>query len=136
MQRLFSAFPEGRAGAGLLLLRIAVGLSLLAQVAGQLVNPEHPTAAVWIGDTCMIVSAIAIIVGFLTPVPAAVLTCLIAGRWAVRRICGVVDGDLTALLLAANTVAIALLGPGAFSIDGHLFGRREVIIPPQSLDHD
>jgi hypothetical protein len=28
-------------------------------------------------------------------------------------------------------VAIALLGPGAFSFDGYLFGRREIVIPPR-----
>jgi hypothetical protein len=27
------------------------------------------------------------------------------------------------------TTAIALLGPGAFSIDARMFGRREILIP-------
>jgi len=27
-------------------------------------------------------------------------------------------------------LAIVILGPGAFSIDARLFGRREIIIPP------
>ena len=29
----------------------------------------------------------------------------------------------------AATIAIGLLGPGAFSIDARLFGRREIFIP-------
>jgi hypothetical protein len=27
-------------------------------------------------------------------------------------------------------VAVALMGPGAFSLDARLFGRREIVIPP------
>jgi hypothetical protein len=30
------------------------------------------------------------------------------------------------------SIAITLLGPGAFSLDAHLFGRREIIIPGAS----
>jgi hypothetical protein len=26
--------------------------------------------------------------------------------------------------------AIALVGPGSFSLDAHFFGRREIVIPP------
>ncbi len=29
-------------------------------------------------------------------------------------------------------IGIALLGPGAFSLDAYLFGRREIVIPPAS----
>jgi hypothetical protein len=31
-----------------------------------------------------------------------------------------------------TAAALALLGPGAFSLDGRLFGRREIVIPPSS----
>ena len=37
---------------------------------------------------------------------------------------------LMALLMVITAVGISLLGPGAFSLDGYLFGRREIIIPP------
>jgi len=36
---------------------------------------------------------------------------------------------LAAFTLAAISAALILLGPGAFSLDGRLFGRREIIIP-------
>ena len=36
---------------------------------------------------------------------------------------------LAALNLAAISAALVLLGPGAFSVDARLFGRREIIIP-------
>jgi hypothetical protein len=47
------------------------------------------------------------------------------------------DGELFAGRMASFEmivmgVAIALLGPGVFSLDARLFGRHEVIIPPAS----
>jgi len=39
-------------------------------------------------------------------------------------------GMLT-FLIVVSAIAIALLGPGAFSLDGALFGRREIVIPPR-----
>jgi hypothetical protein len=36
---------------------------------------------------------------------------------------------LTAFNLAAISAALVLLGPGSFSLDARLFGRREIIIP-------
>jgi hypothetical protein len=34
-----------------------------------------------------------------------------------------------------DAIALALLGPGAHSIDAWLFGRREIIIPRDSSHH-
>ena len=39
------------------------------------------------------------------------------------------DAKLSLVFAAIMTVAIVLLGPGAFSLDARLFGRREIIIP-------
>jgi uncharacterized membrane protein YphA (DoxX/SURF4 family) len=36
---------------------------------------------------------------------------------------------ITALDLCAMSLALVLLGPGSFSMDARLFGRREIIIP-------
>jgi len=38
------------------------------------------------------------------------------------------------LNLAIICIALALLGPGAFSLDARLFGRREIIIADSKLD--
>jgi len=40
------------------------------------------------------------------------------------------DVRLMACGMIVAAVALALLGPGAFSLDGRLFGRREIVIPP------
>jgi hypothetical protein len=33
-------------------------------------------------------------------------------------------------------LALILIGPGAFSVDARLFGRREIIIPPSFGTHE
>jgi hypothetical protein len=46
-------------------------------------------------------------------------------RWHARESISV----LIAFNLAAISAAFVLLGPGAFSLDARLFGRREIVIP-------
>jgi len=73
-----------------------------------------------------------VLAGFLTPV-AAVLLGLTAIGWGTSLIPAphpnLFPSKLLAGLLATMASAIALLGPGAFSIDARLFGLREIIIP-------
>jgi hypothetical protein len=37
--------------------------------------------------------------------------------------------------VAADALALAMLGPGAHSIDAWLFGRREIVIPDVPRHH-
>jgi hypothetical protein len=46
-------------------------------------------------------------------------------RWHAQESISV----LIAFNLAAISAAVVLLGPGAFSLDARLFGRREIVIP-------
>jgi hypothetical protein len=39
---------------------------------------------------------------------------------------------LLAFWMIIAATALGLLGPGAYSLDGRLFGRREIVIPPSS----
>jgi len=39
---------------------------------------------------------------------------------------------MTAALFAVIALAVICLGPGAYSLDARLFGRREIIIPTRS----
>ena len=95
---------------------------------------EH-TALVWIVSGLFVVSGAGLIVGFLTP-----LASLLAGlavlcssfAWIPGPSLGSLGAILVALLMIIIAIGIALLGPGAFSVDGHLFGRREIVIPPRS----
>jgi uncharacterized membrane protein YphA (DoxX/SURF4 family) len=64
--------------------------------------------------------------GFLTPIVAilALLFHLIA--WSSLSIDSV---GMTAVALL-DALAVAMLGPGAYSIDAYRFGRRVVVLPP------
>ena len=71
------------------------------------------------------IAALCLLIGFLTPL-VAVLTCI----GAIALIFFNLHFSTTSLGgVIVLATAIALLGPGAFSIDSHLFGRREILIP-------
>ena len=119
LQRLFSCFANGWPGKGLLILRIAAAaflirasLSTLSQAASF---PEAllPFAAGIIA--CLLG------VGLWTPLASAAAT-LYEIRLAYDR-----PQDLwLAGMSIAITVALALLGPGAWSIDAMAYGRRRL----------
>jgi hypothetical protein len=69
MQRLFSAFPAGRPGLGLLLLRAATGVALATVGAhGALALADRSAGAwQWAEAGTAIVSGVLLFVGLLTP---------------------------------------------------------------------
>ena len=131
MQRLFSSFPPGWPGLGLLLLRMAAGVSLAVQ---GLACVSHGPWTSAFGLMSMGTGAL-LSIGFLTPVAGGVAALLGAGVAlsllppSVPNVLGGVPATIFAILMA---VAVVLLGPGAFSLDARLFGRREIAIPQVS----
>ena len=75
----------------------------------------------------------ALMIGLLTPIAGA---CASLGNIASGISWFLADGGnanaVISLYLVVICVAITLLGPGAFSLDARLFGRREIIIPERS----
>ena len=118
LQKLFNAFPAGWPGVGLLLLRMLVGVTLIAQTVTQLRSSEL-SASGWILATFILLGAGGVLLGFVTPVVAVLI-----GLYSLA-----VAFNLDILVLST---AIALLGPGAFSVDARMFGRREIFIPSAS----
>jgi uncharacterized membrane protein YphA (DoxX/SURF4 family) len=73
--------------------------------------------------------------GFLTPVAgvlAGLGTLAIALGWLPAAARNLFDAKLPAVFAVIMAASIVFLGPGAFSVDARLFGRREIIIPPVS----
>jgi uncharacterized membrane protein YphA (DoxX/SURF4 family) len=135
LQRLFSGFPDGGPGAGLLLLRAAAGGTVAVQGAVHVlsVGPSNPGACV-IG-VLAVAGGILVLLGFLTPVNGALVALSMPLFWYPNVSPGLFLKPIGGFLLAADAAAIALLGPGAFSIDARLFGRREILFvrdPPAS----
>jgi len=131
MQRLFSTFPDGRPGAGLLLLRGAIAGTLLVLGGPCLAHAGQAdgwTLAVGLLATA---SGVSLLIGFLTPF--GVLAGLVAlGLTLLRPGPGapvLLNEKLAAVLVVVVAAAVALLGPGALSVDARLFGRREISIP-------
>ena len=132
MQRYFSTFPGSLPGIGLLLLRIVVGGAASMQGVVYLARTIEPNALTWLAGALAVVSGLALLAGFLTPASgatAALTTLFIVATWTATGTSVLID-RFAALVLIVDAAALALLGLGAHSLDARLFGRREIIIPP------
>ena len=127
VQRPFSTFPGGLPGIGLLLLRVALATSCALQGvhAASIHDASFITYAI---AAVEIVSGVLMLFGFCTPV-AAVL--IILSEAAAMSLIGSPTASSLALTFydLALAVAVLMLGPGTFSVDGRLYGRREITIP-------
>ena len=133
LHRLFSAFPAGLPGVGLLLLRVVVGATLVANGILGLLSSERVTLPLSLISALLLLSGGCLLIGFLTPALSllAGLECLgIDLSWFPPQLCNLFDSKLAIAELIAISAAIALLGPGAFSLDARLFGWKEIVIPP------
>lgn len=113
-------FPPGWPGIGLLLLRFSVAIALLAEAcAGRQGLPGWAH-----GATGLI--AISLFTGYLTPIAAALGLLLHFLIWA--RLGN--SNTALAVVVSLEMAALALLGPGGYSVDAYRFGRRIVVLPP------
>jgi uncharacterized membrane protein YphA (DoxX/SURF4 family) len=117
-----------------LLLRATVGVAAVVSGGAALAGraPLPSAGAMAVGVTA-VGCGVLLLIGFLTP-GAALLTAL-GSAGATLPGCPALAANLfeakpTASFLIVMAVAIVLLGPGAFSLDSYLFGRREIVIPP------
>ena len=121
---MFSAFPGGWPGLGLLLLRALVGVTLIAQSLTY-IGSTKLSALSWVVTALVLIIASCLLVGFMTPIAA-----MIIGLGAIAlALSSLFQTNQTLLDVIVLPIAIALLGPGAFSIDARMFGRREILIP-------
>jgi uncharacterized membrane protein YphA (DoxX/SURF4 family) len=116
----------------LLLLRTIAGGAAASQGGLYLADTAEPTAGSWALGCLAIVSGLALIAGFFTPgaaVAVSTATLFIAATSIRPAGAGFRMDRVAAVLVIVDGMALALLGPGAHSIDAFLFGRREIIIP-------
>jgi uncharacterized membrane protein YphA (DoxX/SURF4 family) len=115
-----------------LLLRLAVGLALLLHGGSGLPRPIAPPSSETLLAALAIAAGAALLTGLFTAT-AAVMATLIS---VVESFALVSDPQTAStgqtplfVLVLLVSLAIGLLGPGAFSIDSYRFGRREIVIP-------
>lgn len=115
-------FPAGAPGIALLLLRLSVAAMLFIDHAGNVSWP----APSWL-SIVSVIAALAMAAGLLTP-----LLALICGALKIWALIGTAH-SLTPLIVLALllSLAVAMLGPGAYSLDAKMFGRRVVLLPKQ-----
>ena len=119
VQRLFSAFPASWPGTGLLLLRVTVATSLLVDAMNGSVTVNHAPKIV--AQSLAVGVGLCLVTGAWTPVAGALLVAIELWMLVARA-----GPDRTALVLAAVGASLVTLGPGAWSIDAHLYGRKRI----------
>lgn len=132
MQRTWCTFPGGWPGAGLLLLRAAVGLALVLQAVSCMLACSDFGFLELMIDLLRITSAAMLLIGFLTPtacILAALLSLGSAFSWIPAPGFDLFQDKMTFGLIIVVALAIMCLGPGSLSLDSRLFGRREIVIP-------
>ena len=135
---MFCKYTDGWPGLGLLLLRAAVGSVLVVQgitfyqeeQLTRILSLMMAAATVLVG----VLLCIGLLTRFATGVAAIGMVGSIFSRFPAPK-SAVFQPRSTAVLALMIAAAVAAVGPGAFSLDAHLFGRRELIIP-KSTDDD
>lgn len=117
MQRLYTTFPNEWPGAGLLLLRLAEGVPSVVAGATQVLESGIVLTAV--PQVIDILSGLLLIAGLWTPIGAVLqalveLSNVLAGAGYEHLVRGIIG------------LSIAMLGPGAWSVDARLFGRKRI----------
>jgi putative oxidoreductase len=119
VRRLFSTFAGGSPGLGLLFMRLVAGVALLAHGLTRLPTrlPIEPA----ILEVLAIAAGILLLAGLWTPIAGSLAAIL--GLWnSISQ-----SGDPSAgIFLATIGAGLALLGPGAWSVDARLFGWKRI----------
>ncbi len=122
MQRLFSAFPGSWPGLGLLILRITVGAAPFGAIIDAL--PTLDAHAAWIAGSILGLLAACIVVGLGTPIATPLFA---AGALVVGHAAEWPEWFAT----AGGSLSLTMIGPGAWSLDAWLYGRRRIDIDGQ-----
>ncbi len=124
LRRLYSTFAGGWPGAGLLLMRLVVGPALIMRATSMLWNapPTNRTVISVFLAGC----GILLIPGLWAPVVGTLVAVI--EIWQILTLAG---DRWVSLLLGTIGGALAMLGPGLWSVDARLFGWKRVEAPPR-----
>jgi uncharacterized membrane protein YphA (DoxX/SURF4 family) len=115
-------------------MRVIIGLTLLIQGIYYVREPDATPAALASGLAAILAAGL-LLIGFLTPVAASAAILGALAIWlSLLPACSptLFDSRAPSVLALTILLAIVCLGPGTFSVDARMFGRREIIFPPSS----
>ena len=124
MRRLYSTFAGGWPGIGLLGMRLISG-SVVVVHTNPILWRDPPTVTA-ISSILSFACGLLLIPGLWTPLAGGLLALLEA--WQTFRLTA---DPWASLLLGTIGGALAMLGPGLFSVDARLFGWKRVEAPPR-----
>ena len=122
MQRLFSTFANGWPGIGLLIQRLLIGTALFHYGIAQVEQTQN--VAIFVPSFIEAIAGTLLILGLWTPLVGTLAA--LSEVWSISRR----SGDLwIAIILATLAISLTMIGPGAWSVDACLFGRKHMDIP-------
>jgi len=119
LQRLYSTFADRWPGVGLLLQRVLVAIMLVRFCVIHLT--DSPFSISMIPHIIGACAAMLFLVGLWTPFVGTLIA--VVELWVALTH---LSDPWVSIMLATIGVTSAMLGPGAFSIDAVLFGRRHL----------
>ncbi len=122
MQRLFSTFANGWPGRGLLIQRVLVGGALL-YCDFECLN-GIPAFELALLQTAGALAGVFLMAGLWTPVVGALVAAI--EIWVALSAPG---GAETPVALAVLASTLAMIGPGSWSVDAVLYGRKRIALP-------
>ena len=122
MQRLFSSFADGWPGGALLVQRLLAGGTLLYCGIGCL--SATSTCPAFVTQSVGALAGLLLIAGLWTPI-AGVVVAVVETRIAFSF----PDTAVIPVMLAVLGATLAMIGPGTWSIDAWVFGRKHIVPP-------
>ena len=126
LRRSFYDFARGWPGTGLLLIRLLIGLMVINHEVRLLASSSLGlSSAISVG---LILAGILLIIGLWTPVAA-----ILVGVLQVPNSVHSVDPWMC-LRLGIFASALAMVGPGGWSVDARLFGWKRLEVPQRATN--
>jgi len=115
-------FARGWPGVGLLLLRLVVGIALIGRAVAQL----NSGPSFYVAALCVLAMGLGVLLlaGLWTPVAGTLVAVL-----EICQVPGHRGAPSTYIFMATIAAALALLGPGFWSVDRRIYGWKRIDPP-------